>query len=66
MCSFGLPYELVIDNDQQFTGQSLVSFFQEVGIKTSHSTSYRPQAKGLMESLNKTLINILCKRLEGV
>jgi hypothetical protein len=42
---------------------AMVSFFQKYNIVLGHSTTYYPQGNGLVESSNKSLINIINKVL---
>lgn len=65
ICWFGLPCELIMKNGCKFASQSVASYCKELNIKLWHSTPYKPQANGQVECTNKTLINIVRKRLEG-
>ena len=56
-----VPKEIVTDNGSQFIS---FDFCKEWGIKLSFSTPRYPQANGLAEPRNKTVINIIKRRLE--
>jgi hypothetical protein len=60
---FGCPRKIVTDNAQDFKSMAMISFFQNYNIVLSHSTAYYPQGNGLVESSNKSLINIIKKVL---
>jgi hypothetical protein len=42
----------------------MISFYQKYNIVLGHSTTYYPRGNGLVESSNKTLINIINKVLD--
>ena len=63
-CRFGVPKEIVTDNGSQFISCDFQDFCKEWGIKLSFSTLRYPQANGQAEPTNKTVINIIKKRLE--
>jgi transposase InsO family protein len=60
---FGCPQKIVTDNAQAFKSMSMVSFCQKYNIVLDHSMAYYPQGNGLVESSNKSLINIIKKLL---
>ncbi|KAL5551749.1 hypothetical protein UlMin_001925 [Ulmus minor] len=64
ICRFGVPKEIVTDNGSQFISFDFKDFCKEWGIKLSFSTPRYPQANGQVESTNKTIINIIKRRLE--
>ena len=59
-----MPKEIVTDNSSQFISFHLQDFCKEWGIKLSFSTPLYPQDNGKVESTNKTIINIIKKRLK--
>jgi hypothetical protein len=61
---FGCPKRLVTDNAAAFKADALVDMCKSTGIQLVHSTPYYPQANGLAESSNKSLISIIRKLLE--
>ena len=64
ICHFGVPKEIVTDNGSQLISFDFQDFYKKWGIKISFSTPRYPQANGQAESTNKTIINIMKRRLE--
>ena len=64
ICRFGIPKEIITDNGSQFISFNFQDFCKEWGIQLSFSTPRYPQANGQAESTNKTVINIIKRRLE--
>jgi transposase InsO family protein len=56
--------KIVINNVASFKVESMIKFCERYGITLVHSTPYYPQGNGLVESSNKSLINIIKKLLE--
>ena len=65
ICRFGIPSEIVCDNGTQFISDRTRQFCEDRGIKLITSTPRYPQANGLAESSNKTIINSIRKRLRS-
>ena len=65
ICRFGIPSEIVCDNGTQFVSDRTRQFCEDRGIKLITSTPRYPQANGLAESSNKTIINTIRKRLKS-
>ena len=63
MCRFGIPYSIVSDNGRQFIDQGLMTFYNDLGIKSLTSSVEHPQTNGQAEAANKVLLNELRKRL---
>ena len=61
---FGCPQKLITDNAAPFKSKKIVDFCNKYHITLGHSTSYYPQGNGLVESSNKSLVNIIKKLLE--
>eukprot|EP00253_Pinus_taeda_P016216 PITA_16216 len=61
---FGCPNKLITDNATTFKSKRMVEFFHKYHIILGHSTAYHPQGNGLVESSNKSLVNIIKKLLE--
>ena len=61
---FGCPNKLIIDNASTFKSKRMVEFCHRYHIILDHSTTYHPQGNGLVESSNKSLVNIIKKLLE--
>ncbi|XP_056847422.1 uncharacterized protein LOC130498094 [Raphanus sativus] len=61
---FETPHEIVTDNKPQFTSYNFRKFCKDWNIKLSYSAPRHPQSNGQAESTNKTVVNMLKKRLE--
>eukprot|EP00253_Pinus_taeda_P022756 PITA_22756 len=61
---FGCPEKIIIDNAVAFKCKKMINFCHKYHITLGHSTAYYPQGNGLVESSNKSLINIIKKFLE--
>jgi hypothetical protein len=61
---FGCPRKIVTDNASPFQSEPLVKFCEQYEISMIHSTAYYPQGNGLVESSNKSLIQLIKKLLE--
>ena len=61
MTRFGVPMSLVFDNASYFSSIKINAFACEKGIKLHYSTNYYPRGNGLVESMNKNIIQILKK-----
>jgi len=62
---FGAPDKFVIDNGSIFIGSKFTEFCRYYGIIMGQSSNYYPQENGLAESMNKTLVQILKKNVDG-
>ncbi|XP_013613866.1 PREDICTED: uncharacterized protein LOC106320045 [Brassica oleracea var. oleracea] len=62
---FGAPHEIVTDNGPQVTSHNFKEFCKDWGTKLTFATPRHPQSNGKAESTNKTMVNMLKKRLEG-
>jgi len=63
VCRFGIPHSIVSDNGRQFIDQGLMTFYNDLGIKSLTSSVEHPQTNGQVESANKVLLNKLRERL---
>eukprot|EP00253_Pinus_taeda_P019729 PITA_19729 len=61
---FGCPEKIITDNATAFKSKKIINFCHKYHITLGHSTAYYPQGNGLVESSNKSLINIIKKLLE--
>ena len=61
---FVCPQNIITDNSQAFKSMAMISFCQKYNIVLDHSTAYYPQENGLVESSNKSLVNIIKKVLD--
>nr|XP_009767553.1 PREDICTED: uncharacterized protein LOC104218697 [Nicotiana sylvestris] len=65
ICRFDISKEIGYDNEPQFTGKKVVEFFEKWNIKKILCTPYHPTADSQAESSNKTILNIMKKKLEN-
>jgi hypothetical protein len=63
ICRFGIPYAMVTDNGKQFDCDRFREWCAELGIRKSFSTPVFPKSNGQVEATNKTLIQMLKKKL---
>ena len=61
---FGCPRKIIPDNYTTFKSKKMVEFCSKYEITLGHSTSYYPQGNGLVESSNKSLVNIIKNQLQ--
>lgn len=61
---FGCPNKLITNNAAAFKSKRMVEFCHRYHIILGHSTAYHLQGNGLVESSNKSLVNIIKKLLE--
>nr|XP_009764173.1 PREDICTED: uncharacterized protein LOC104215932 [Nicotiana sylvestris] len=66
MCCFGLPKEISYDNGPQFTGKKIIEFFEKWDIKRILSMPYHLTGNGQAKSSNKSMLNIMKKKLENI
>jgi len=59
---FGCPTKLITDNAVAFKSKRMIGFFNKYSL--GHSIAYYPQGNGVVESSNKSLVNIVKKLLE--
>ncbi|XP_019236929.1 PREDICTED: uncharacterized protein LOC109217156 [Nicotiana attenuata] len=64
ICHFGIPKEISCDNGPQLFGKKTTALFEKWHTKKILSTPYHPAGNGQAESSNKTILNILKKKLE--
>ena len=62
---FGIPLDMSSDRGPQFTSQLWKSISELFGIQLHHTTSYHPQANGLVERFHRHLKSALRARLTG-
>ena len=61
---FGCPSKIITDNATAFKSKKMTYFCNKYKITLGHSTTYYPQGNGMVESSNKSLVNIIKKLLE--
>ena len=65
VCRFGVPRVLVSDNGRQFDNTPFKDFCEQLGINNHYSSPSHPQANGLAEVANRSLLKIIKTRFEG-
>lgn len=60
---FGIPETLTIDHSTVFTGKKMVQYAESRKLKLLASTPYYAQANGQAKVINKTIINLIKKRV---
>ncbi|XP_070015763.1 uncharacterized protein [Nicotiana sylvestris] len=63
VCRFRIPSKIACDNGKQFIGNKVTKFLEGLKIRRILSTPYHPSGNGQDESINKTIIQNLKKRL---
>ncbi|KAL0406282.1 UNVERIFIED_CONTAM: Enzymatic polyprotein [Sesamum latifolium] len=66
ICHFGIPREIISDNDRQFQGRKIQEWCQGLRIKQRFTTVAHPQANGQVEVTNRILVQGIKRRLERV
>ncbi|KAL0406392.1 UNVERIFIED_CONTAM: hypothetical protein Slati_3953100 [Sesamum latifolium] len=66
ICCFGLPRELISDNDRQFQGRKIQDWCAGMHIKQRFTSVSHPQANGQIEVTNRILVQGIKKRLDRV
>ncbi|KAL0455179.1 UNVERIFIED_CONTAM: hypothetical protein Slati_0857100 [Sesamum latifolium] len=66
ICRFGIPREIISDNDRQFQGRKIQEWCQGLRIKQRFTTVAHPQANGQVEVTNRILVQGIKRRLERV
>lgn len=61
---FGIPAEIVSDNDKQLQGKNIDMLFDTLNIRKNKSTPIYPQSNGQAEATNKTIALNLKKTLD--
>ena len=61
VCTFGVVQELTSDNGLEFCNQVVDALVNMHGISRRLTTAYRPQANGLTERTNRTVLSVLRK-----
>jgi transposase InsO family protein len=61
MSRFGVPNKFITNNGSIFVDSKFTKFYGQYGIIMGQSSNYYPQGNGLVESTNKTLMQILKK-----
>jgi hypothetical protein len=62
---FGVPDKYITENGSIFIGSKFTEFCGKYGIIMGQYSNYYPKGNGLSKSMNKTLVNILKKTVNG-
>ncbi|XP_026442919.1 uncharacterized protein LOC113342667 [Papaver somniferum] len=65
ICRFGIPAAIVSDNGAQLRGKNIDLLFNCFNIRKNKSTPIYPESNGQAEATNKTIADILKKKLDG-
>ncbi|GKV48101.1 hypothetical protein SLEP1_g54937 [Rubroshorea leprosula] len=61
---YGIPNQIVADNGPQFNCTSFRDFCSNYGIKLQFTSVYHPESNGMVESVNKCILEGIKPRLE--
>ncbi|GKV07135.1 hypothetical protein SLEP1_g18937 [Rubroshorea leprosula] len=64
ICRYGIPNQILADNGTQFNCSSFRDFCVSYGIKLQFTLVYHPESNGMVESINKCIIEGIKLRLE--
>ncbi|GKV49566.1 hypothetical protein SLEP1_g56308 [Rubroshorea leprosula] len=64
ICRYGIPNQIVADNGTQFNCSSFRDFCSSYGIKLQFTSVYHPESNGMVESVNKCILEGIKLRLE--
>ncbi|GKV30031.1 hypothetical protein SLEP1_g38898 [Rubroshorea leprosula] len=64
ICRYGIPNQIVADNGTQFNCTSFRDFYSSYGIKLQFTSVYHPESNGMVESVNKCILEGIKPRLE--
>ncbi|GKV42163.1 hypothetical protein SLEP1_g49600 [Rubroshorea leprosula] len=64
ICRYGIPNQIVADNGPQFNCTSFRDFCSSYGIKLQFTSIYHPESNGMVESVNKCILEGIKPRLE--
>ncbi|GKV26048.1 hypothetical protein SLEP1_g35410 [Rubroshorea leprosula] len=56
ICRYGIPNQIVADNGTQFNCTSFRDFCSSYGIKLQFTSVYHPESNGMVESVNKCIL----------
>ncbi|GKU87454.1 hypothetical protein SLEP1_g1850 [Rubroshorea leprosula] len=66
MCRYGIPNQVVADNEPQFNYTSFKDFCSSYWIKLVFTSVYHPEANEMVESVNKAILEGIKLRLDQV
>ncbi|GKV46622.1 hypothetical protein SLEP1_g53596 [Rubroshorea leprosula] len=61
---YGIPNQIVVDNGTQFNCSSFRDFCSSYGIKLQFTSVYHPESNGMVEFVNKAILEGIKSRLE--
>ncbi|GKU90196.1 hypothetical protein SLEP1_g4224 [Rubroshorea leprosula] len=64
ICRYGIPNQIVDDNGTQFNCSSFQDFCFSYGIKLQFTSIYHPESNGMVEYVNKCILEGIKPRLE--
>ncbi|GKV39077.1 hypothetical protein SLEP1_g46896 [Rubroshorea leprosula] len=64
ICRYGIPNQIVADNGTQFNCSSFRDFCSSYGIKLQFTSIYHLESNGMVESVNKCILEGIRPRLE--
>ncbi|GKV44734.1 hypothetical protein SLEP1_g51893 [Rubroshorea leprosula] len=64
ICRYGIPNQIVADNGTQFNCSSFRDFCSSYEIKLQFTSVYHPESNGMVESVNKCILEGIRPRLE--
>ncbi|GKV05317.1 hypothetical protein SLEP1_g17345 [Rubroshorea leprosula] len=64
ICKYGIPNQIIADNSPQFNCNSFRDFCSSYGIKLVFTSVYHPEANGMVESVNKAILEGIKPRLD--
>ncbi|GKU88970.1 hypothetical protein SLEP1_g3175 [Rubroshorea leprosula] len=64
ICRYGIPNQIVADNGTQFNCSSFRDFCSSYEIKLRFTSVYHPKSNGMVESVNKVILEGIKPRLE--
>ena len=64
VCRFGVPRELHSDQGTNFESNLMAEVCRLLGIHKTRTTPYNPKSDGLVERMNRTLLDMMAKMIE--
>ena len=61
ICRYGLPLQIHTDQGAQFTSNIFTEMCKRLHISKTRNSPYHPQSSGLVERLNRTIEDMICK-----
>jgi transposase InsO family protein len=63
ICRFGVPKELIVDNEKQFDCQDFREYCRSIGRKPCFTSVYHPQSNGAVERASGQMFSAIRKCL---